>query len=181
MYGATVNSLYWKALPLKIVLFIALYPVVGPWAFLLAPLALVSLVLITSHVSTESGKPKGGLNAHGVWKKSLDPPDARFGNYYDVDPDEDDQGRPYDRNGRVVKHSKPSRVERDTKWRDRHEYRPDPDNPGRNILFEIKTGLPARRWDSDQKIYVEEHTGLPARNQAEGFWEQWRIFFRGRP
>jgi hypothetical protein len=108
MYGATMNSLYWKALPLKIVLFIALYPVVGPWAFLLAPLALVSLVLITSHVSTESSKPKGGLNAHGVWKKSLDPPDARFGNYYDVDPDEDDQGRPHDRNGRVVKHSKPS-------------------------------------------------------------------------
>ena len=45
---------------------------------------------------------KGGLNAHGVWKRHLDPP-GPYGNCYYVDPDEDEHGRPYDRNGRVRK------------------------------------------------------------------------------
>jgi hypothetical protein len=61
-----MNSFYLKALPLKIVLIIALYPVVGGWALLLAPLAIISLVMIMAHITDGKSKPKGGLNAHGV-------------------------------------------------------------------------------------------------------------------
>jgi hypothetical protein len=105
-----MNSFYWKALPLKIVLIIALYPVVGGWAFLLAPLAIISLIMITHHSDGESSKPKGGLNAHGVWKKNCIPGGP---GWFDVDPDEDEQGRPYDRNGRIVKPHRESRADRE--------------------------------------------------------------------
>jgi len=140
-----MNSFYLKALPLKIVLIIALYPVVGGWALLLAPLAIISLVMIMAHITDGKSKPKGGLNAHGVWKKNCIPDGP---GWFDVDPDEDEKGRPYDRNGRIVKPRTESRAEREyRRWKEKndatYEWRPDPQNPGRNILVEIKTGRPA--------------------------------------
>src|SRR5271166_2473782 len=116
-------------------LIIALYPVVGLWAFLLAPLAIVSLIMITRHSDGESSKPKGGLNAHGVWKKNCIPGGP---GWFDVDPDEDEQGRPYDRNGRIVRPRRESPAEREyRKWKEKYdatyEWRPNPQNPGRNI------------------------------------------------